>query len=269
MNKLNFGFGNAKISNSVATFSLPAGYSCKFAKECLGKVNRITGKIIDGKQCRYRCFAASQDCTYPSVRKSRWHNLDLLRETKSIEGMANLIQRSMPFGVSMVRIHVSGDFFSETYFLAWLNVALNNPMTVFYAYTKALPFWIKYKKHIPPNFRLTASMGGTCDSLIKKHRLKYAEVVFSTEEARRKGMEIDHDDSLAFGGKKSFCLLLHGVQPAKSEASKAWSALVKQGTGGYNENTKKLRMEKPIKMFVTLMKLPQSVKYAPLWVVNG
>jgi hypothetical protein len=248
--KLIFGFGNAKLSKAIATFSIPAGHTCPFAKECLSKANRVTGRIKDGKHCRFRCFAASQETVWSSVRKARWTNLDLLRKANGIENMANLIQQSLPFGVTIVRIHVAGDFYSEKYFLAWLNVALNNPMTLFYAYTKSLPFWIKYKKYLPHNFRLTASKGGKCDNLICKRHLKYAEVVFSTEEARRKGLEIDHDDSHCFGGKDSFCLLIHGTQPPKTDASKAWRALINQGVGGYTKEKKTLRIEKPVKIMV-------------------
>jgi hypothetical protein len=152
--------------------------------------------------------------------------------------MADLIQNSLPVGIQYVRIHVSGDFFSETYFKAWLNVAINNPRIVFYAYTKSLNFWVKHKRVIPKNFRLTASKGGKLDSLIVKHRLKYAEVVFSTEEARRKGLEIDHDDSHAIKSKKPFALLLHGTQKANTTAAQAWKVIMRL-IGGYSRNRKR------------------------------
>jgi hypothetical protein len=248
--KLKFGEGNAKLSKAIATFSLPAGHSCPFAKECLSKADRITGKIIDGKHCKFRCFSASAENTYKNVREARWFNFDLMREAGEIEKMANLIQRSLPFGISIIRIHVSGDYYNEKYFLAWLNVSLNNPAVIFYAYTKALPLWTKYKEYIPSNFRLTASKGGTCDNLIKTNKLKYAEVVFSTEEARRKGLELDHDDSHAISSKKSFGLLLHGIQPAGTEAAMALTQLKQQGIFGYNKNN--LRIDKSIQLFVPI-----------------
>jgi len=252
--KLIFGLGNAKLSKAIATFSLPAGHSCPFAKECLSKADKITGKIIDGQHCRFRCFAASQESAFPSVRNSRWNNFEKLQEAGEIEPMARVIQHSLPYGLNMVRTHVSGDFFSEKYFLAWLNVALNNPLVTFYGYTKATPLLVKYKPHIPTNFRFTASKGGTCDSLIKKHHLKFAEVVFSVNEARDKGLEIDHDDSLAFGSTESFALLLHGTQPPKTEAGKAWRTLIKSGIGGYGISSisRKVKFEKEFKLFVSV-----------------
>jgi hypothetical protein len=234
---LKFGLGNAKLAKSIGTFSMPAGWSCPFAKECASKAAKSDGLIKDGKHCQWRCFAASQEALYPTVRAARWHNFDSLRAENTVQAMANQIQRSLPMGISTFRVHVSGDFFNESYFLAWLNVAKNNPDIVFYGYTKATPFLVDWRKKIPSNFRFTASFGGTHDDLITKHKLKYAKVVFSPEEATRLGMEIDHDDSLAFAGKKSFLLLLHGTQPINSEANEALKKLRQRGIGGYGENS--------------------------------
>jgi hypothetical protein len=250
--KLFFGWGNAKLADSIATLSLPAGWSCPFANLCFSKADRFTGQITDGKNMEFRCYAASHECTYTSVRQSRWNNFELLKAAVSIENMANLIQRSLPFGSYLVRLHPAGDFYSEKYFLAWLNVALSNPATVFYGYTKALPFLVKYKRDIPKNFRFTASYGGTHDHLIAKHRMKYAKVVFSTEEARRAGLEIDHDDSHAFGDSGSFALLLHGTQPPGTDANEAWKQLRRQDIGNYNEDKKNARMERNVEIQVTL-----------------
>jgi hypothetical protein len=248
-NKLSFGSGNAKLSTAIATFSIPAGHSCPFAKDCLSKADRTTGKIIDGQHCRFRCFAASQEALFPSVRNSRWDNFEALKKAKTVERMTQLIQDSLPNGYTYVRVHVSGDFFSEKYFIAWLNVAMNNPLIVFYGYTKATPFLVKYKSIIPRNFRFTASQGGTCDSLISKHSLKSAEVVFSVKEAADKGLEIDHDDSHAILSEKSFALLLHGTQPAGSDAGKAWQK-IKTTVGGYGEGSKRYKMKDKRKLVI-------------------
>lgn len=253
--KLKFGLGNAKLSAAIATFSLPAGHTCPFAKECLSKANRLTGRITDGKHCRFRCFAATQETMFSTLRHARWHNFDLLRSNPTVERMAALIQRSLPWGLTMVRTHVSGDYYNEKYFLAWVNVAYNNPLMTFYGYTKATPFMVKYKKFIPSNFRFTASYGGTCDNLIAKHRLKSAVVVLSIAEAKAKGLELDHDDSHAFGeDKQNFALLLHGTQPKNTIAAAAMNALRKQGLNGYSEKTKSsnFSMDKGMKIFITL-----------------
>jgi hypothetical protein len=252
--KLKFGFGNSKLAMGIATFSIPAGHSCPFARECLTKSDRTTGKLSHGKHIRFRCFSATQENTYKNVREARWKNFDLLNKNKDIENLANLIQYSLPLNINMVRVHVSGDFYSESYFLAWVNVALNNPGIIFYGYTKAVPFIVKCKSIIPRNFRFVCSLGGTHDHLIKTNHLKSAEVVFSPEEAKTKKLELDHDDSHAINGKKSFAILIHGTQPPGTPASKAWTALRKRGIGGYGDSTiSRNNQPRPaVKMYVTL-----------------
>lgn len=233
-NTVAFGIGNAKLSKSIATFSLPAGHSCPFARECLSKSDLLTGRLVDGVHCRFRCFSATNEARATTVRKQRWNNFNILRDSKSEAKIGTVIQNSLPHGMDKVRVHVSGDFFNERYFVAWVNVALNNPLITFYGYTKALPYLVKYRKHLPSNFRFTASRGGTHDYLIDKEGLRSAEVVFSVEEAQAKGLEIDHDDSLAIAPHgNSFALLLHGTQPVGTPAAKAWSKLMASGIGGY------------------------------------
>ena len=227
---LKFSFTNAKLAKGIASLSLPSGFSCPFAKDCLSKANRETGKITDGPTTEFRCFSASQEAAYKNVRLARWHNFDLLKG-KNVSEMASLIQEALPM-VQMIRIHVGGDFFSQAYFDAWSAVAKANPLMVFYAYTKSVKFWIARLGSLPDNFILTASRGTKDDHLIDQFNLRCAEVVFSEQEAIDKGLEIDHDDSHAYRNGPSFALLIHGTQPKGSKAAKAKSALKGKGSRG-------------------------------------
>lgn len=231
---LKFGKGNAKLSKSVYTFSLPAGYSCIGADKCLAKADPETGKIKDGPNTEFRCFAASQEALYPSVRKARWHNFNLLRKAKTTEKMRGLILQSLPEKATIVRVHVSGDYFSLNYLDSWIQVAKLRPKVLFYGYTKSLSYWLARKSEMPKNFVLTASYGGKQDDLIKKHKMRYAKVVYSPEEANKLGLELDEDDSHAYSKGPSFGLLLHGVQKGGTVAAKALSALKERGIGGYS-----------------------------------
>lgn len=230
--KLKFTLGNAKIPG-IWTFSLPAGWTCPGAKECLCKANKETGKVTDGPETRFRCFAASDE-RYTATRMNRWHNLNLLKG-KTTAQMWTLMQDSLPKKAKIIRVHVSGDFFNEDYFDAWMHTARCNPEKLFYAYTKSLHLWVAKRDTIPDNFKLNASRGGIHDWMIDTYGLKSAEVVFSEEESATKGLEIDHDDSLAYGQNESFALLIHGTQPAGSSAAKALSALRKLGKTGYGK----------------------------------
>lgn len=239
MVKLKFSKENSKLEG-IISLSLASGWSCPFANVCFSKADPVTGKISDGKETKFRCFSASQESVYPNVRTSRHFNFNLMKGLKSTEEMYNLIQSSLPkitrSGVgAIIRIHVAGDFFNQNYFDAWIAVAKNNPDRLFYAYTKSLQYWVNRINDIPANFKLNASMGGKLDHLIEEYGLKYAEVVFSEEEAAAKGLEIDHDDSHAYDGNQSFALLLHGTQPKGSEAAKAKAMLKKMGWTGYKK----------------------------------
>tara|TARA_R110000796_G_scaffold164049_4_gene280991 strand:- start:2624 stop:3379 length:756 start_codon:yes stop_codon:yes gene_type:complete len=234
---LKFQVGNAKlvsIENTetgetivirIYTFSLPSGYSCPAANECLAKADRVTGKITDGIDMEFRCFSATDEARSPNARNARWHNFELLKR-ESTATMVELIQRSLPKAAQIVRIHVAGDFFNQRYFDAWRIVASNNPEILFYAYTKSLDYWKARIDSIPANLNLTASVGGTHDSLIAELGLKYSKVVYHPDEADKLGLEIDHDDSHAMYGTKPFALLLHGTQPAKSIAAVAKQRMV-------------------------------------------
>jgi hypothetical protein len=220
MQLLKFQQGNAKLGKNIFTFSLPAGHACPFANECLSKADKLTGKLTDGPNTQFRCFAASAEAVYPNVRLARWHNFDLLKKLTTNKA-ADLILNSLPKKANIIRIHVSGDFFNEAYFLAWLQVAKLRPEVLFYAYTKSLIYWVNYIKEIPSNLVLNASEGGKLDAQILEHGLKFAKVVYSPEQAEELGLLIDHTDEAAYKTKESFALLIHGQQPKGSKASQS------------------------------------------------
>ena len=84
-NLLKFGNPNDKLKKMVKrlgvtlkTFTLPAGYTCPGAKDCLSRADRITGKIKDGPDTEFRCFAASAEAVYPSLRAARQDPVEAL-----------------------------------------------------------------------------------------------------------------------------------------------------------------------------------------------
>ena len=254
MKLLKFSTGNGKLKNRLI-FSLPAGYACPHAGVCKTFADRATGAITDLPQYTgveatddYRCFAAMAE-TRPAVRAARWHNWDLIRDTMYQNGnqavlIADLIDLSLTYQPerTLVRVHESGDFWTENYMRAWIMVAQERPSQTFYAYTKSLGMWLNLKDIIPSNFYLTASQGGTLDYLIPKYPevfQRVAYVVYIEEEAAERGLEIDHDDSHCLGDKP-FALLVHGSQRAGSAALQAITQRKKEGGFvGYGKTNKK------------------------------
>lgn len=241
--------GNAKLGKDTLIFNLPAGHTCPGAKDCHTKVvDSADGKrkIVDGPDNKFRCYAATAEGIYPKVYEARKFNYDLilpLARKKDVQGMVELIltsMRTMPMDkINRVRVHESGDYFTFSYFAAWMQVATAFPNIKFYSYTKSLPHVVRGKKEgiIPPNFIFTASKGGKFDYLIEREGFKSVTVTTTqaeTDAALASGGKFDHDDSLALGDS-DFFLQVHGQQPKGTLAAKFWDRLVKEKRGGYNK----------------------------------
>lgn len=169
----------------VYEWNLPTGSSCPFALECKVVVDRITGKF-NVKKGQYKCYAANAE-RFPIVRQSRWNNFE-----QALNGIAP----KLPPDCKAVRIHMSGDFFNQSYFDMWIAIAKSNPLVEFWAYTKSLKYWINRIEDIPSNLILTASYGGSCDHLIEKYNLKNVKVYKSLEEVED-GRPVDVNDDYA------------------------------------------------------------------------
>jgi hypothetical protein len=233
-----------KNRRKVYSCDLLSGWSCPGACDCLAKVhveyfgNGVVGrKIKDGPATIFRCFSASQEICYPNTYNARLHNFNLIKGIRGYRKIANLIMQSLPKNLGILRWHVAGDFFKMDYLQAAIHVAEQMPDRLFYAYTKSLHLLQKIDMLDPrqgmilPNFLVTTSRGGKYDHLLEPLGVRTATVIF--EEWQAGDWPIDHDDSHAATSGGDFALLLHGVQPAGSEASRALSKL--KGKGSYGK----------------------------------
>jgi hypothetical protein len=257
---LSFGDTNVKMKKlGIVYFSLPAGYTCPFADICKSFAHKTGGKFKSNDKSikddgEFRCYAASAEMQYPNTRELRWRNFDLLKDNDTNrESIKDLIGKSLKYyeynnrKVSIMRIHESGDFYTQDYFDAWMDVASERGDILFYAYTKAIPYLIKRKGEMPKNFRIIASIGGKSDMLLKDHpEIRKAYVVDSEEEAMKRRLRIDINDFLAVGGAdgEDFALLLHGTQPkesGKTNLGRANSALAKEKSKTFGTDKKLLQ----------------------------
>lgn len=203
-----------KTKKKVYSFNILAGHTCPFAKDCRSKVIKTKKglRIKDGPKCKFRCFAASLELK-TVVYESHRQNSEIVKMSKQEIVLALL--KAIPKRAKIIRIHVSGDFCSQKYFDAWLEVCECRKDIVFYAYTKALKFWIKRMEKIPANLCLTASEGGIDDYLIKQYKLRKAVVVYHKNETN---LPIETNETIVSNVRmknKDVALVIHGVQPKK------------------------------------------------------
>jgi len=115
-----------------------------------------------------------------------------------------------------IRIHDSGDFYNEAYALKWFKIINALPNVNFYAYTKMVNMFKRFKllNMIPDNLTIIYSFGGKEDSTIDKANDRHA-FVFENAKALAKAKYKDgtKDDMVAAKGKSNkIGLVYHGVR---------------------------------------------------------
>jgi len=170
----------------IYNFAIPAWYV------------RLDGEIFktcpNAGACAKVCYARNFTYLFSNVLAAHTKNLRLtLDQPILFRAMINkelshkrfkptLQARQMPEGVELtddrwltawirnggaaVRIHDSGDFYSEQYLYLWFAIAADNPQVLFYAYTKEVAMLKQHGNEAPINFRWLYSTGGLQDDLI-------------------------------------------------------------------------------------------------------
>ncbi|MFJ3779822.1 hypothetical protein ACIPX0_49990 [Streptomyces sp. NPDC090075] len=151
------------------------------------------GRLPDGRTyntcpsagiCRQVCYARHGSYTWPVVRGKHQANLQFVLD--DLPGWRKALVAELgaqKFRGTWVRIHDSGDFFSDAYLSAWLQVIRARPETNFYAYTKEVRrFRTLVEPDAPPNFLWVYSFGGIQDSALDVAVDRVADV-FPDEEA--------------------------------------------------------------------------------------
>ena len=119
--------------------------------------------------CARLCFARVGSYQFPAVKARHIRNLQYIVD--DLDGWELAMSRELShqrFRGAAVRVHDSGDFFSDEYLCAWLRVMAATPGTRFYAYTKELPrFRRLVEPKAPSNFAWVYSLGGIHDAALR------------------------------------------------------------------------------------------------------
>ncbi|MBE8525770.1 hypothetical protein ILP97_51255 [Amycolatopsis sp. H6(2020)] len=145
------------------------------------------GRLPDGRTyntcpsagvCAQACYARHGTYTWPVVRAKHQANLSYVLDDLAGWQAAMAAELGAPkFRGAWIRIHDSGDFFSDAYLQAWIAIFEARPDTNFYAYTKEVSrFRELIEPDPPPNFLWVYSYGGTQDAVLNPDVDRVADV---------------------------------------------------------------------------------------------
>lgn len=172
------GTGNSKLVKTakefgvkIFNFSIPAGndkasgkITCPFAGSCLSL-----------------CYAKKGMYRFGNVERALSRRYEDSKKGDFVERINTELSKVKKGKQIYVRIHDSGDFYSPAYFAKWLEIAQNNPLIRFYAYTKSHSF-IRGNFNLPENLDLIFSLGSTKDELINQETERHSKIFQSADE---------------------------------------------------------------------------------------
>jgi len=152
--------------------------------------------------CKSVCYARSGQMALEDAIRVRVDNLWSTLRPDFVERVSESIRS---FKSTHVRIHDSGDFYSQKYLESWIEVARGMPEIVFYAYTKSLDLcW----NDAPSNLRIVQSEGGKLDLLIDYSR-PHSRIVVDVPSGYVNG-NAELADVPAIDGTVNIALPYHG-----------------------------------------------------------
>lgn len=221
-----FSTNNGKLNHCASqynlrlvAFDLPAGHTCPAANICHSRANRegmVNGSAIQDFGS-LRCYAASAEAQYKNTRDLRWRNFEASQSGDFVNMICDEIQR---LGLTSIRIHSSGDFYSREYVNKWIQIARLNPQVTFWGYTKMLPFYNVLNAE--SNMFFVYSIGGLFDNRLTGKEITCTivtdeiyptfEAVITCEKENR-----SNDYEYIVIKRESFGIRLHGTQAKKNK----------------------------------------------------
>lgn len=189
----------------------------------------ITGELICkfADKCIKPCYAQQGTYTWSVVKNAYEARYQATKCLTFVYKMDKAIKKKAQNASKKdkklaIRIHDSGDFYSVPYLLKWVQLAKKNPDVLFYAYTKALPFFKNIK--LPPNFVVIFSEGGVCDNKIDTTNQRHARIFADETALEQAGYAnaMENDLEAALSPNNKIGLVYHG---AKSRAFKTGKAV--------------------------------------------
>lgn len=148
--------------------------------------------------CAQLCYARVGTYRFKNVRAAHVRNLLLCRDSPEEfeERMTEELSHKRYAG-KWIRLHDSGDFFSDEYLLVWLRIMENSPGVSFYCYTKEVSRFKRLAEgQAPDNFLWCYSLGGKEDHLLDLTSERHADVFPDLEALIAAGYSDQTDSDL-------------------------------------------------------------------------
>ena len=158
--------------------------------------------------CAKGCYALAGAYRFSNVAKTFEARLVVTLSNDFVDAMLKEIDNCK---AERIRIHDSGDFYSEEYLHRWLKIIKARPNVEFYAYTKMVTM-LKFHE-LPKNFTVIFSFGGTQDKLIDVTKDRHSLVFESVADLKRAGYaDASNQDDIALGKNPRIGLVYHGTK---------------------------------------------------------
>jgi hypothetical protein len=193
---------NSKIRKSekrTFNFGIPAYQSTTGLKTC-----------PNAGACAKGCYALAGAYRFSNVAQAFERRLAVTQSNEFIDLMLKEIDANR---AERIRIHDSGDFYSEEYLQRWLKIMRARPHVEFYAYTKMITMFKFHAPYLPKNFTVIYSFGGTQDRLIDVKRDRHSLVFETHEDLIRAGYaDASNQDDIALEDNPRIGLVYHGTK---------------------------------------------------------
>lgn len=198
---LKWSTGNEKLKKlDTISFNLPAFRSADGFHVC-----------PKAGACATLCYARQGRFMMPAVAATREFNLAVVRG--NLDDFVAMASADLArIKNKIVRVHDSGDFFSQEYMDAWFTLARLHPKKRFYAYTKSLHLDRSRK---PRNFQIIQSVGGLLDAQINT-RSSHSKIFATVKDRKLAGyVNGNVNDGPAIRGERRIGLVYHGNKHLK------------------------------------------------------
>jgi hypothetical protein len=160
--------------------------------------------------CAKGCYALAGAYRFSNVAQAFERRLAVTQSNEFIDLMLKEIDDCK---AERIRIHDSGDFYSEEYLDKWVKIMVARPNVEFYAYTKMVSMFKKRLNSLPKNFKLVFSFGGTEDKLIDVNKDRHSLVFENESDLKRAGYaDASNQDDIALGKNPRIGLVYHGTK---------------------------------------------------------